>query len=245
MAPEIHLKQPYEGKSVDIFAAGIILFIMVAQHPPFTTATPADPFYRCLAANRADIFWRTHCKNKDTGEAFFSEEFKHLIQSMLQLDPAQRPTILEIANHPWMKGEVPSAESVYQEFEERQQSVDAEIDASRQEKLAEKARAVQQFNKNYRNVKPEQIEMDNFPPLKELYVNNSEVKTTNFLSTYNPDMIENALKEHLQKINIEPKINNEKYKMQFSLTSKDQGDVTQVNEMQVKIAKVDDALVNV
>jgi serine/threonine protein kinase len=30
MAPEIHLKQPYEGKSVDIFAAGIILFIMVA-----------------------------------------------------------------------------------------------------------------------------------------------------------------------------------------------------------------------
>jgi len=30
MAPEIHLKQPYEGKSVDIFAAAIILFIMVA-----------------------------------------------------------------------------------------------------------------------------------------------------------------------------------------------------------------------
>lgn len=35
MAPEIHLKMPYEGKSVDTFAAAIILFIMVAQHPPF------------------------------------------------------------------------------------------------------------------------------------------------------------------------------------------------------------------
>lgn len=79
MAPEIHLKQPYQGKSVDIFAAGCILFIMVAQHPPFTTATPQDPFYRCLAANRADIFWRTHCKNKNEGDNFFSEEFKSLI----------------------------------------------------------------------------------------------------------------------------------------------------------------------
>jgi len=38
MAPEIHLKQAYSGKSVDLFAAAIILFIMVAQHPPFTTA---------------------------------------------------------------------------------------------------------------------------------------------------------------------------------------------------------------
>mmetsp|Transcript_123 Transcript_123/g.238 ORF Transcript_123/g.238 Transcript_123/m.238 type:complete len:133 (-) Transcript_123:758-1156(-) len=73
MAPEIHLKQPYQGRSVDLFAAAIILFIMVAQHPPFTTAQPQDPFYRCLAANRADIFWKTHTKNKEGGEAFFSD----------------------------------------------------------------------------------------------------------------------------------------------------------------------------
>jgi len=30
MAPEIHLKQPYKGEEVDLFAAAIILFIMVA-----------------------------------------------------------------------------------------------------------------------------------------------------------------------------------------------------------------------
>jgi len=30
MAPEIHMRTPYEGKHVDIFAAAIILFIMVA-----------------------------------------------------------------------------------------------------------------------------------------------------------------------------------------------------------------------
>ena len=29
MAPEIHLNQPYDGQKVDVFAAAIILFVMV------------------------------------------------------------------------------------------------------------------------------------------------------------------------------------------------------------------------
>jgi len=86
MAPEIHLNQPYSGQKVDVFAAAIILFVMVTQHPPFTTAQPTDPFYRCVAAGRFDIFWRTHCKNKPEGLAHFSEEFKDLMQQMLALE---------------------------------------------------------------------------------------------------------------------------------------------------------------
>lgn len=38
MAPEILLGQEYEGRSIDIFAAAVILFIMVSEHPPFTAA---------------------------------------------------------------------------------------------------------------------------------------------------------------------------------------------------------------
>lgn len=64
MAPEIHLKQPYNGREVDLFASAIILFIMVSGHPPFTSAQANDPFYKCIANNRSDIFWRTHAKNK-------------------------------------------------------------------------------------------------------------------------------------------------------------------------------------
>ena len=93
MAPEIHLRNPYQGASIDVFAAAIILFIMVAQHPPFNQATPKDPFYKCLAAGRADIFWKTHCKSKPSKDQFFSEELKELIQAMLQLDASHRPSI--------------------------------------------------------------------------------------------------------------------------------------------------------
>jgi serine/threonine protein kinase len=91
-----------------VFAASIILFIMVAQHPPFTTAQPSDPFYRCLAGKRGDIFWRTHCKNKEDGEAFFSDEFKNLIESMLLLEQSQRITVADVMKHPWMQGPIPT-----------------------------------------------------------------------------------------------------------------------------------------
>ena len=102
MAPEIHMKKPYVGTSVDLFASAIILFIMVTQHPPFTRAEPSDPFYRLLRANRADLFWKAHSKNKPEG--FFSEEFKHLITSMLSFDPSHRLSMEEVLSHPWLSG---------------------------------------------------------------------------------------------------------------------------------------------
>lgn len=46
---------------------------------------------------------------------------------------------------------------------------------------------------------------------------------TEFFSTYNPDMIEEALLEHLKNEGIEPKVNDKKYKIKFTLTTKDQG----------------------
>ena len=89
---------------------------MVAQHPPFTTAQPVHPFYRCVAAGRFDIFWRTHCKAKPEGLDYFSDNFKDLIQRMIALESEKRPTVEEIMNHPWTKGFVPSPEAVQSEF---------------------------------------------------------------------------------------------------------------------------------
>lgn len=84
MAPEIFQKLPYNGAQVDLFSAAVILFIMVAGHPPFNKADPnGDQFYNKIALNRPDIFWKSHSSNKKGGLAFFSEEFKNLITFML------------------------------------------------------------------------------------------------------------------------------------------------------------------
>ena len=42
MAPEQLLGRLYEGEKVDIFALGVILFVMISQHPPFNSASPRD-----------------------------------------------------------------------------------------------------------------------------------------------------------------------------------------------------------
>jgi len=79
MAPEIHARQKYDGAKVDLFATAIILFIMITGHPPFSQGVPRDRFYKFISGDRADVFWRSHARNKSGG---FSEEFMSLLTSM-------------------------------------------------------------------------------------------------------------------------------------------------------------------
>jgi len=73
MAPEIHQHEKYSGTVVDIFAAGIILFIMYSGHPPFVKAdSKSDPYYKCLCNNKHTAFWNAHSKNKPGKNEFFS-----------------------------------------------------------------------------------------------------------------------------------------------------------------------------
>ena len=57
MAPEIMAKKPYQGQDADLFALGVILFILYSGHPPFTLANEEDSHYKFLAENRSDLFW--------------------------------------------------------------------------------------------------------------------------------------------------------------------------------------------
>jgi serine/threonine protein kinase len=87
MAPEIHLAKPYTGPGVDLFAAAIILFVMVSQRPPFNSPSPHDPQYRLLAADRADLFWKLH-DEAEGGASIYSANFKDLFNKMTRLNPA-------------------------------------------------------------------------------------------------------------------------------------------------------------
>ena len=82
MAPEILIGKPYSGSAVDLFSCGIILFIMVAQTPPFLKAVASDPLYRMLIENKEESFWRAHLKNKPSTFRF-SNNFKHLVTGLL------------------------------------------------------------------------------------------------------------------------------------------------------------------
>ena len=63
--------------------------------------------------------------------------------------------------------------------------------------------------------KPQKI-MDTY---SQIFKHNTE-----FFSTYNPDMIEEALVNQLRKEKIEPTVNKKKYKIKFTKTGKDDFD---------------------
>lgn len=78
-APEMLLGEKYEGTKIDLFAAGVILFMMNRATPPFNEASPNDAFFMAIAQSRADKFWKAHGKMKPLT---MSEEMKSLIISL-------------------------------------------------------------------------------------------------------------------------------------------------------------------
>jgi len=127
IAPEIQLGKPYNGNVVDLFAAGVLLFILTFGRNPFRRATPKDDYYKTIAANRIDLFWKVHL-TKNKGYFEVSEELQDLISGMLSYFPIERPSIAEIRQHKWCKGDLPSKEELKEEFEKRYKIIKDEAD---------------------------------------------------------------------------------------------------------------------
>jgi len=115
MAPEIFANCPrYQGTKVDIWSAGVVVFVMLIGHPPLEVARQNDWWFRAIQRNRYDQFWAAHLKDIE-----ISQEFKEFVNSILVVDPAHRATLQDIREHPWMQGEMLSPQELKQQFSER------------------------------------------------------------------------------------------------------------------------------
>ena len=130
MAPEIELGQEYSAPAADLFALGVILFIMRGGHPPFVSASIEDQYYKCVIANRLDKFWKSHGQQKEEGTRYYGPDFMSFISGLIQFDQCARLTLPEIRAHPWFNGPIPTREEIEEEFAQRKEMLNQTSDAA-------------------------------------------------------------------------------------------------------------------
>uniref|UniRef100_A0A8C0L5E2 calcium/calmodulin-dependent protein kinase n=1 Tax=Canis lupus dingo TaxID=286419 RepID=A0A8C0L5E2_CANLU len=98
LSPEVLRKEAY-GKPVDIWACGVILYILLVGYPPFWDEDQ-HKLYQQIKAGAYDFpspEWDT-----------VTPEAKNLINQMLTINPAKRITAHEALKHPWQRSTVAS-----------------------------------------------------------------------------------------------------------------------------------------
>lgn len=107
-APELRASKCRNGAAADIYAAGIILFVLksggVIPHAE-------DNLYQGihlldLLNTNPEEFFSKHCNIQGREASFFDTDFKNLFLSMVHPNAEKRATMSEIKNSRWYKGPV-------------------------------------------------------------------------------------------------------------------------------------------
>ena len=89
IAPEIYLRQGYEGFACDVWSAGVTLYYMLSGSQPFK-------------GSDANVIQKAILKEKFKKIEGCSKEANDLLKAMMNKNPKDRITIREILEHPWL-----------------------------------------------------------------------------------------------------------------------------------------------
>jgi len=96
-APEIVAQQDFDGSKIDVWALGVMLFIMLVGIPPWTKATRNDPRYLVVVTGRLRVLLQHW--NVTLPEAAIN-----LLERIFVEDIGARISVEEIKEHPFYTG---------------------------------------------------------------------------------------------------------------------------------------------
>ncbi|KAI9315064.1 kinase-like domain-containing protein [Dichotomocladium elegans] len=92
-SPEIVAGKPYYGPATDVWSCGVLLFVLLAGYFPFDDEHVPRLLMKIKSGRRRRI------------PGSLSPSAKDLIRRMLATDPANRITMDQILQHPWLDGQ--------------------------------------------------------------------------------------------------------------------------------------------
>ena len=98
-APEI-FSQPVYDEKVDIWSAGIVLYMMLSGNLPFNEEN-IPLLVHMITHDEPNML--------DEGLLDVSEDGIELIEKMLTKNPRKRPSAKECLKHPWMQSDYPNS----------------------------------------------------------------------------------------------------------------------------------------
>jgi 5'-AMP-activated protein kinase catalytic alpha subunit len=90
VAPEVISRKGYDGAKADIWACGVILYVLLAGYLPFQDKNLVDMYKKIC---KAQLKWPN----------WFSSDIRKLLRRLLHPNPNARISIAEIMEHPWFR----------------------------------------------------------------------------------------------------------------------------------------------
>ncbi|CAI2361613.1 unnamed protein product [Moneuplotes crassus] len=118
-APECSIYKENDKLSfecVNMFAIGVILFMMVVGKKPFVSSENNYSIYKTLNSIRSEKFWHKHLAEFPEKLQFLSLEIKELITLLLSHDPYERPSLTELTELEWYNESLPTGQEVKEEI---------------------------------------------------------------------------------------------------------------------------------
>ncbi len=132
-APEILLKKPYDGRKIDIFSLGVILFIIVTGIKPFEIPFGKDILYKYILKKQYAEYWnQLKQNNPEINFKELSDDFKRLFIKMIQFNPRDRIDLNDIIKCNWLNDNLIDKETVINEFKLREGTVKKHLEISKE-----------------------------------------------------------------------------------------------------------------
>ena len=95
MAPEVYQNKSFNGRAIDVWSAGAMIFMMLVGSPPCSRPDHSDELFNWIANGKMASLFRSWGLR-------ISPEAIDLMEGMLCVDPQRRLTLKQIKEHPWM-----------------------------------------------------------------------------------------------------------------------------------------------